>query len=227
MSDANRLRDYYAARAPEYDDWYLRRGRYAHGREADSAWAAELAEAAEWLDGLPLHGEIVELAAGTGWWSAPLAARAELHAYDAVYEPLQILRDRLREAGLTARVAQRDAWAQPDRRVDSLFCGFWLSHVPRARLDDFLSLCSRWLKPAGTFAFIDSRRDPESSAANHPVPEDDVSVRRLNDGREFVIPKIFYEPLELESALVGAGFARAEVTTTERFFLLGRGDAAG
>ena len=35
------MRAYYAARAPEYDDWYLRRGRYSHGVIADAAWNAE------------------------------------------------------------------------------------------------------------------------------------------------------------------------------------------
>ena len=64
---------YYEARAPEYDDWYLRRGRYERGPVHDAAWNAELDAAGRWLDALPIHGEIVELAAGTGWWSPLLA----------------------------------------------------------------------------------------------------------------------------------------------------------
>ncbi len=60
---------YYEARAPEYDDWYLRRGRYSRGPIGDMAWQADLDAATMWLDGLPMSGEIVELAAGTGWWS--------------------------------------------------------------------------------------------------------------------------------------------------------------
>ena len=39
----------------------------------DAAWNAELDFAGRWLDGLPIAGEIVELAAGTGWWSPLLA----------------------------------------------------------------------------------------------------------------------------------------------------------
>ncbi len=219
------LRDYYAARAPEYDDWYLRRGRYNHGTLADVAWQADLDTATLWLDAVPLSGEIVELAAGTGWWSPLLAQKGELSIYDAVEEPLDRARDRLLAHGLRAHIHVRDAWAEPDRQVDGLFCGFWLSHVPRARLAEFLALCRRWIKPGGTFAFIDSRRDPASGAADHPAPADDLSVRRLDDGREFVIVKVYYEPAELEQALIEAGFVTAEVTTTPRFFLLGR--AAG
>ena len=48
-----------------------------------------------------------------------------------------------------------------------------------------------------------------------------MSTRLLADGQEFTIPKVYYEPEELESALLAAGFASAKVTTTPRFFLLG------
>ena len=134
---------YYEARAPEYDDWYLRRGRYAHGPVHDLAWQMELDAATTWLDRLPLGGEIVELAAGTGWWSALLATKGELHAYDAAAAPLDRARDRLVAHRLRAHLHVRDAWAAPDRSVDALFAGFWLSHVPRPRLGDFLAIARR------------------------------------------------------------------------------------
>ena len=212
---------YYEARAPEYDDWYLRRGRYARGPIHDAAWHAELDAAGRWLDELPIHGEIVELAAGTGWWSPLLASKGELSLYDAASAPLDRARDRLVAHGLRAHLHVRDAWAEPDRAVDAVYTGFWLSHVPRERLDAFLELVRRWLKPGGLFAFIDSRSDPQSSAVDHPTPADDRSVRRLDDGREFTIVKVYYEPAELVEALMRAGFERPDVSTTDRFFLTG------
>ncbi len=220
------LRAYYAARAGEYDDWYLRRGRYSHGALADVAWEADLDTATLWLDRLPISGEIVELAAGTGWWSPLLAQKGQLSIYDAVEEPLDRARDRLLAHGLAAHIHVRDAWEAPDRQVDALFCGFWLSHVPRARLAEFLAICRAWLKPGGTFAFIDSRLDPDSSATDHPAPADDMSMRKLDDGREFIIPKIFYTPEELIAGLHTSGFRDATVQPTPRFFLLGSAVAA-
>lgn len=217
---------YYEARASEYDDWYLRRGRYARGPIHDAAWNAELDAAGQWLDGLPIRGEIVELAAGTGWWSPLLASRGELSLYDGAGAPLDRARERLVAHGLRAHLHVRDAWAEPDRQVDAVFTGFWLSHVPRDRLAGFLELVRRWLKPGGTFAFIDSLFDPQSSAADHPMPADDRSVRRLDDGREFTIVKVYYEPAELESALLRAGFDAASVTATGRFFLTGLATAS-
>jgi ubiquinone/menaquinone biosynthesis C-methylase UbiE len=215
------MADYYEARAPEYDDWYLRRGRYERGAIHDAAWNAELDAAGRWLDELPWHGEMVEVAAGTGWWSPLLASRGDLSLYDVSPAALDRARERLVAHGLRAHLHVRDAWDEPDRAVDGLFMGFWLSHVPRERLADFLALSRRWLKPGGRLAFIDSLADEASGAADHPTPADDLAVRRLDDGREFTIVKVFYEPDELREALEAAGFPEIEITTTGRFLLLG------
>jgi demethylmenaquinone methyltransferase/2-methoxy-6-polyprenyl-1,4-benzoquinol methylase len=217
---------YYEARAGEYDDWYLRRGRYARGAVHDAAWNAELDAAGRWLDALPIHGSIVELAAGTGWWSPLLASKGELSMYDAAEAPLDRARERLVAHGLRAHLHVRDAWAEPDRAVDAVFTGFWLSHVERTRLPAFLALVRRWLAPGGRFAFIDSLPDPASGAADHPAPADDRATRRLDDGRTFTIVKVYYTAAELVAALEAAGFEDVEVTTSGRFFLLGTARAS-
>ncbi len=212
--------DYYEARAPEYDDWYLRRGRYARGAIHDAAWNAELDAAGRWLDAVAWQGELVELAAGTGWWSPLLASRGELSLYDTSPAALDRARERLVAHSLRAHLHVRDAWAEPDRAVDGLFMGFWLSHVPRERLAEFLALAHRWLKPGGRFAAIDSLPDAASSAADHPEPANDRSLRRLNDGREFTIVKVYYTPDVLTAALTDAGFTDVEATTSGRFFVM-------
>jgi SAM-dependent methyltransferase len=228
---------YYQARAGEYDDWYLRRGRYSHGPIHDQAWAAELDQATLWLDGIPIAGEVVELAAGTGWWSPLLASKGTLSCYDAAEAPLDLARERLLAHGLRAHLHVRDVWAEPDRVVDAVFCGFWLSHVPGARLPEFLALVRRWLRPGGLFVFVDSRPDPSSGAVDQPAsaPADgspavdagsgEVVRRRLADGREFRVVKVFHEPAVLRDELLEAGFGSAEVGATSRFFLLGRATA--
>jgi demethylmenaquinone methyltransferase/2-methoxy-6-polyprenyl-1,4-benzoquinol methylase len=215
------LVDYYEARAGEYDDWYLRRGRYAHGPIHDAAWNAELDAAGRWLDALPIGGRIVELAAGTGWWSPLLAGKGELWISDAVEAPLDRARERLVAHGLRAHLHIRDAWAEPEGDpAGALFAGFWLSHVERDRTAAFLDLARRWLAPGGRVAIIDSLPDPQSGAADHPPVVDDRSVRRLADGREFSIVKVYRTPDEIADALRGAGFAEVQVTTTGRFFVL-------
>ena len=124
-------------------------------------------------------------------------------------------------AGLAAQTKVRDAWAEPDRVVDGLFTGFWLSHIDPGRLDRFFELAARWLASDGIFAFIDSRADPDSGAQDHRPPEQGVQVRKLNDGTSFRVLKVFHEPETLRAALQRGGFAEIEISTTDRFFILG------
>ncbi|HEX2754491.1 MAG TPA: class I SAM-dependent methyltransferase [Candidatus Limnocylindrales bacterium] len=215
---------YYESRASEYDDWYLRRGRYEHGPIHDAAWNAELDAAGRWLDSLPVGSRIVELAAGTGWWSPLLASKGELWMYDAAEAPLERARARLVAHRLRAHLHVRDAWAEPDGApADALFAGFWLSHVERDRTGAFLELAARWLAPGGRLALIDSLPDPRSGAVDHPTPADDRSLRRLDDGREFTIVKVYRSADEIAAGLAAAGFRDVEVTTTGRFFVLATG----
>jgi SAM-dependent methyltransferase len=224
--EAAELVAYYQARAPEYDDRYLRRGRYDRGPIATVAWQADLDEATRWLDGQPWAGRIVELAAGTGWWSPILASRGELWCFDAAPAPLELARDRLMAHGLRAHLHVRDAWAEPDGPADGLFTGFWLSHVRPERLPDFFGLARRWLRPGGRFAFIDSRPDPDSGPIGQAPPDPaGRSTRRLADGRTFRIPKLHHEPGPLAEALIEAGFVDVDVRTTSRFFVLGQATA--
>jgi SAM-dependent methyltransferase len=215
---------YYEARAAEYDDWYLRRGRYSHGPIHDAAWHAELDAAGRWLDALPMGGRIVELAAGTGWWSPLLAGKGELWLSDAAEAPLDRARERLLAHGLRAHLHVRDAWAEPEGEpAGAVFAGFWLSHVDRDRTVEFLALAGRWLAPGGRVALIDSLPDPQSGAADHEPPADDRSRRRLADGREFTVVKVYRTPEEIAAALTRAGFVDVDARSTGRFFVLATG----
>jgi demethylmenaquinone methyltransferase/2-methoxy-6-polyprenyl-1,4-benzoquinol methylase len=113
---------------------------------------------------------------------------------------------------------------KPDEAYDVVFFGFWLSHVPPAEFESFWSLVDTCLVPGGRVLFLDSLYDSASSAKDHTAP-DPASVmtrRRLNDGDEFDIVKVFYEPSELATRLRALGWA-ITVDTTSRFFLYGHG----
>ena len=74
---------------------------------------------------------------------------------------------------------------------------------------------------AGRVLWIDSLREPASTARDHgPVDGSGIVRRRLNDGREFNIVKIFYEPDELQRRLMDLGFD-GWVRTSGRFFTMG------
>ena len=72
----------------------------------------------------------------------------------------------------------------------------------------------------GRLALIDSLPDPRSGAVDHAPPADDRAIRRLADGREFTITKVYRAAADIAAALADAGFRNIEVTTTGRFFVL-------
>jgi demethylmenaquinone methyltransferase/2-methoxy-6-polyprenyl-1,4-benzoquinol methylase len=214
--------DYYRARAPEYNEWWERRGRYDHGPEANARWFNEQAEVYAALDQLQLTGQVLELACGTGNWTEALVRTAEhVTAVDGSAEMLAINRERLRSDRVEYVQADLFAW-QPDRRYDAVVTGFWLSHVPPEQLDAFLAMVRRALVPGGRYFFVDSRRDPLTTTPDQPLPEEEQAwlTRRLNDGREFRIVKVFYDPAVLRQRLEAQGL-EAEVRETESFFLYG------
>ena len=68
--------DYYGARASEYDQWWLRQGRYDRGAELNARWFAEAAEVELALKVFQPVGHILELACGTGIWTEKLLPSA-------------------------------------------------------------------------------------------------------------------------------------------------------
>jgi SAM-dependent methyltransferase len=187
------------------DDWFLRRGPFERGAVHDAAWAAELDMVTRWLDGLPLEGRIVELAAGTGFFSPLLAERGELFAFDADGDALNLARDRLVAHRLRAHLHVADPWvpfppgADPTP-ADALVVAFGLGRVRGAGLDAAVGSLRGRLGSRGRLAVIDLRPDP----AGGPPPGTAWS---------------WHDPALLEASVLRAGFTRVAMTTTGRFFL--------
>jgi len=215
---------YYRARAGEYDQWFLRQGRYDRDPALNARWFAEVDQVRAALDTFAPTGRVLELACGTGLWTERLVPHADsVMAIDASPEVLAI--NRARVGGAKVRYVQADLlhWT-PDGQYDTVFFGFWLSHVPPERFDAFWDLVRDSLAPGGRVFFVDSLHEPTSTAADHRLEDakSTATVRRLNDGREFRIVKVFYDPEELTRKLEGLGW-RFTVSPTENYFLYGCG----
>lgn len=212
---------YYKARASEYDEWFLRQGRYDRGPDQRAAWFREVAlvEAALAQE---LHaGEVLELACGTGLWTRHLVRRhARVVAIDASPEAIAINRQRVQSDAVDYVVADLFTW-EPASRFDAVFFGFWLSHVPPSQFDRFWAKVGASLKPRGHVFFVDSLFEQASTARDHaPIDQSGVIRRRLNDGREFRIVKLFYKPADLERRLATLGW-EGWIRSSGRFFLYG------
>jgi len=220
VTDVDRLlseqRRYYGARAPEYDDWWFRRARYATDAEAEAGWFADVAELEAQLERFGPCGDVLELAAGTGNWTHHLVRHADrLTAVDAVPEVLELNRAKLGGAAVEYVLADVFAW-EPSRAFDVCFFGFWLSHVPSERFEGFWRLVDRALKPDGRVLLFDNANlgDPR-----HTVSRDGEVVRRsVADGREFELVKRVWSPTELERELAALGWTfDAGVTANANF----------
>ncbi|MEO7003735.1 MAG: class I SAM-dependent methyltransferase [Ktedonobacterales bacterium] len=236
---------YYRARAGEYDEWFLRQGRYDHGAQENARWFTEVAEVEQALAAFCQQHpgtSALELAGGTGLWTEHLLrttpSLAHLTVVDSAPETLAINRERIaRLAQVGDDTAQRVeyiegdlfAWRPaPSEKYDLVFFGFWLSHVPPERFDAFWALVRDCLAPDGRVFFVDSRYAAQSTARNHQLEGAGATTltRRLNDGKTYRIVKVFYTPDELTERLSALGW-RIAVHATPTYFLYGEGSAAG
>jgi SAM-dependent methyltransferase len=213
---------YYRERAGEYDEWWHRQGRYDHGPEFKARWLAEVAEVQAALDRFAPTGDVLELACGTGLWTARLALKARhLTALDASEETLALARARVEDPRVSFLQADLFAW-EPNESFDVCFFSFWLSHVPEERFGLFWEKVGRSLREDGRVFFIDSRRSERATAVDHQLPErgSETMLRRLDDGREFRIIKRFHEPGSLRARLAELGW-EAEVAESSEYFIYG------
>jgi SAM-dependent methyltransferase len=211
---------YYRERAPEYDEFVQRLGRYDEGPDENRRWFDEADEVKAALAQLDPSGDVLELAAGTGWWTSELVKHAaHVTALDGSPEVLALNRQRVPVgAAIDYVVGDIFGWS-PDRRYNLVFFGFWLSHVPPPLFEPFWERVRSFLKPGGRVFFVDSLQ-PSTAAVRAKPQESEISVRRLNDGREYRVVKLFYEPKALEERLRALGWD-AEVTSTATYFLWG------
>jgi SAM-dependent methyltransferase len=223
MSDEKRIKEqieYYRARAPEYDEWHLRQGRYDRGEEHQRQWADDINQIRQALETARPGGDIVELACGTGWWTEQLLPYSDtLTAVDVSPEVLEINRHRVKDPSVHYIETDLFSW-KPVRRFDFVFFSFWLSHVPAAKFAGFWDMVNDALKPDGKAFFIDSLFTQESTAKDQEIDHRGTATRTLNDGREFEIVKEFYDPPELEQNLMNRGW-KGYVRPAENFFLYG------
>ena len=217
---------YYGARAAEYDQWWLRQGRYDRGAMENERWFREAQELDRVLEDFRPTGDVLELACGTGLRTEKLLPFAKsLTVVDGSEEMLAIHASRFDSTKISRLVVDLFEWT-PDRQFDVVYFGFWLSHVPPDRFEEFWSMVRRSLKPGGRFLFVDSKRAVNSAAVDHVNPEEGsiVHKRRLNDGREFQVYKVFHEPTKLRNRLAGLGWD-CTIGETETFFIHGHGSA--
>ena len=205
------LAEYYRERAAEYDAVYAK-----PERQQDLATLHSL------LPPLVAELGVLEIAAGTGYWTRVLSgSAAAITATDLNAETLEVARAReYGRATVTFRLADAYALDQVPGEFGAAFAGFFWSHVLRADLPRFLAGLSARLGPGARLIIVDNRYVPGS---NHPISRtteagDTYQRRTLNDGRSYEIVKNFPDREQFTADVAGVA---ADVRWTElRYYWL-------
>ncbi len=193
MKDAD-LQHYYARRAAEYEAIY-------HKPERQQ----DLPRLQEWVCER-LHGRrVLEIACGTGYWTAIVAPVAQsILATDTSTEVLDIARSKPYPPGRVA-FALADAYAlhAVPGDFDAALAAFWWSHIPKGAIGHFLQGLHRRLAAGAVVVLLDNRYVEGSST---PLAEQDADgntyqIRPLKDGSRHRVLKNFPSAQELRAAL--------------------------
>ena len=188
-----RIVEYYDCRLAEYDEIYRR-----PERQPDLTVLAELAR-----QGVE-NARVLELACGTGHWTA-IAAETATHvtATDASPKAIEAARARIDQPQVRFRLADAHAINATDGDYTAVLAAFWWSHVPRAGLPRFLTGLATALGAGARAIFLDNRYvDGNSTPISHTDGDGNTcQLRRLEDGSEFEILKNFPMREELHRIL--------------------------
>jgi SAM-dependent methyltransferase len=195
-SEEQKLKDYYARRAHQYERIYAK-----PERQADLARLRESVPAI--FDGR----DVLEIACGTGYWTQYVATRAaSVLATDVNEEVLELARLKFFPRG-NVEFACVDIYSESGlpRQFDAGLGAFWWSHVPRQGQDRFIGHFHRRLQPGAVVVFLDNRYVAGSST---PLTRSDehgntFQSRTLDDGSRHEVLKNIPDESELADALGG------------------------
>lgn len=208
---------YYRARAPEYDDFWYRRGPYELAPELQQQWFRDAAEAEDAVRRWLPRGAILELACGTGIWTRLLVdGPTMVTAVDSSPEGVELNRKRTAPAVVEYVVADLFSWQAPRAAFDAVFMGYWHSHVPDRRLGPFWDEVRSALRPGGRVMLVDSSPYPPGAPGDLSAR---IEVRTLSDGRQFDVVKRCWDPAALSAYLAPNGW-RVKAHTTHHGMIL-------
>ena len=171
------------------------------------------------LDQLRPDGDILEIACGTGIWTRHLAGHARsLTALDAAPEMIALARQRVADPSVTFVAADVLDWV-PLRRYDTVFFGFWLSHVPASAFGRFWSVVRSALAGDGRVLFVDDL--PEAAGREtYLAGSGEIVERQLRDGTRHQLVKLVRDQPALTQQLTELGW-HATMTQSGPDWLLG------
>lgn len=191
-SKIEEMQRYYAARAPSYDDIYA-----LPERQADLRWLEQF------IPRVFTDRRVLDVAAGTGYWTQFLAREAKsVLAVDVNPETLDLLRGRA--LGEHVSTSVQDAYALEELSgCNAAFVGFWFSHIPTVRRRAFCKALDAALIPGSPVLFVDNLPGTLHEIEHVDEHGDGWQRRSLPGGETYSVLKNFPRPGELLDVLEG------------------------
>jgi ubiquinone/menaquinone biosynthesis C-methylase UbiE len=191
------LKEYYGRRANEFEDVYHR---------DDPTRQRELATIASDMKKTLHDRRVLEVACGTGYWTSIVATVAEhVTAVDISQEVLALARAKQLDPN-RVEFLEADAYELEKVRgkFDAGLAAFWLSHVPKSRLSEFLDGFHRKMNGGHSVVFmVDNIYMPGvgGGLATKNGTQDTYKIRELSDGSTHVVLKNYYTEDQLKEIL--------------------------
>jgi SAM-dependent methyltransferase len=191
----NSMEEYYRERAEEYDAFY----RVPERRD-------DLAQLKAWLVEYVRGRTVLEVAAGTGYWTEVAAAAASsIVATDYVSETLAVSKGR--RLGPRVAYIEADAFSIPDfaSRFEVGMAHMWWSHIELQSRRKFVAHLGSRLRPRATLLMMDQNHVEGlcSPITGLDKKGNQLTLRKLQNGATYEIIKNFPSPEELRGCLEG------------------------
>jgi ubiquinone/menaquinone biosynthesis C-methylase UbiE len=181
------LRRYYDEQANVYDDMYMR---------SDSVWRRELQAVADAMTKALSGRRVLEVACGTGFWTEIVAKVARHVVAIDVSEKMLTIAQKRKTPSANVEYSHGDAYALAEipGEFDAGLANFWFSHVPKARIDEFLNDFHKKLEKTAVVFMADNVYIPGigGQLITKVGVEDTFKLREGSDGSKYEVLKNYH-----------------------------------
>ncbi len=185
------MEEYYRKRAPDYEKIY-----YNCEPEIKLAniYTAKLLQ--DYLS----HRSVLEIACGTGYWTQFLSTTSkDITATDINKEVLDLAKQKTYKCPVSFQIMDAYKLAFEDNRFSAGLANFWFSHIPKDRIDLFLTGFHRTLRSNSRVFLANNNPQflPDGRLVSFPKDENTYRLRTVSDGSEHYVLKNYYSVNEL------------------------------
>ncbi|NHJ84105.1 MAG: class I SAM-dependent methyltransferase [Asgard group archaeon] len=185
------MEEYYRKWAPDYEKFYY-------------TCSPELKKGNELTAKLMkdhLRGRsVLEVACGTGYWTKILSSVAkEIIATDLLPEVLYYAKLKQYDCSVSFLIADAYNLSLPNYSFSGGLANFWFSHIPKERINFFLSDFHKRLQSKSTVFITDNNPQhlPDGRLFSFPNDANTYRLRTITDGSEHYVLKNYYSKDDL------------------------------